>query len=58
MDKPGSEDLETLYGFFESGELIPVIDRLCPLERVLEALQYLGVGRVKGKIVISMGENS
>ncbi|MFC5530294.1 zinc-binding dehydrogenase [Cohnella yongneupensis] len=37
---------------FESGKLVPVIDRLYPLHETAEALTYLGEGHAKGKIVI------
>jgi NADPH:quinone reductase-like Zn-dependent oxidoreductase len=51
------EDLAFLAELFESGQVVPVIDRTYPLSEVPEALRYLGEGRVKGKIVIT-GANS
>jgi NADPH:quinone reductase-like Zn-dependent oxidoreductase len=36
------------------GKVVPVIDRRYPLSEVPEALRYLGEGRAKGKVVITM----
>jgi NADPH:quinone reductase-like Zn-dependent oxidoreductase len=38
----------------EGGKVVPVIDRRYPLSEVPEALRYLGEGRTKGKVVITM----
>jgi NADPH:quinone reductase-like Zn-dependent oxidoreductase len=43
---------------YEAGKIVPAIDRRYPLSEVPEALRYLGEGRAKGKIVISMEENT
>jgi NADPH:quinone reductase-like Zn-dependent oxidoreductase len=47
------EDLLTLRGFVESGAVRPVIDRRYPLERAIEAIQYLEAGHTQGKVVIT-----
>jgi NADPH:quinone reductase-like Zn-dependent oxidoreductase len=39
---------------YEAGKVVPVIDRRYPLSEVPEALRYLGEGRVKGKVVITV----
>jgi NADPH:quinone reductase-like Zn-dependent oxidoreductase len=46
------EDLALLADLFETGEVLPVIDRRFPLNEVPEALRYLESGRVQGKVVI------
>jgi NADPH:quinone reductase-like Zn-dependent oxidoreductase len=46
-------DLLTLRGFVESGAVRPVIDRRYPLERAIEAIQYLEAGHTQGKVVIT-----
>jgi NADPH:quinone reductase-like Zn-dependent oxidoreductase len=37
-----------------SGEVKPVVDRSYALDRVPEALDYLGEGHARGKIVITV----
>jgi NADPH:quinone reductase-like Zn-dependent oxidoreductase len=55
MWKPNKiEDLVFLQELFESGEVVPVIDRRYPLSEVPEALRYLEEGHVKGKVVITV----
>lgn len=46
------EDLETLTGLIEAGQLRPVIDRSYPLEQVPDALRYVESGQARGKVVI------
>jgi NADPH:quinone reductase-like Zn-dependent oxidoreductase len=47
-------DLLTIAALCEAGTVTPVIDRCYPLEEVPEALQYVGEGRQKGKVVITL----
>ncbi len=47
-------DLECIKELFDSGKVTPVIDKCLTLSQLPEALQYIGEGNVKGKIVISM----
>ena len=49
---PNKEDLETLTGLIESGEVTPVIDRTMEFAEIPEALSYLGEGHTQGKVVI------
>jgi NADPH:quinone reductase-like Zn-dependent oxidoreductase len=51
------EDLAFLAELFESGEVVPVIDRRFPLSQVPAALMYLKEKPQLGKIVIIMEEN-
>ncbi|HLO27941.1 MAG TPA: NAD(P)-dependent alcohol dehydrogenase [Anaerolineales bacterium] len=48
------KDLVFMTELCESGKIIPVIDRRYPLSEVPEALRYVGEGRAKGKVVITV----
>jgi NADPH:quinone reductase-like Zn-dependent oxidoreductase len=52
--QPNRNDLVALTQLCEAGKVAPMIDRRYPLREVPEALRYLGEGRVKGKIVITI----
>ena len=49
-----NKDLDFLVALIETGKVTPIIDKHYPLREVAEAIQYLGEGRVKGKVVITM----
>jgi NADPH:quinone reductase-like Zn-dependent oxidoreductase len=52
--RPNLKDMVYITELHEAGKVVPVIDRRYPLSEVPEALRYLGEGRVKGKVVISV----
>ena len=52
--RPNLKDLVYITELYEAGKVVPVIDRRYPLSEVPEALRYLGEGRTKGKVVISV----
>jgi NADPH:quinone reductase-like Zn-dependent oxidoreductase len=55
MWKPNKkEDLVFLQELFESGKVVPVIDKRYPLSEVPEALRYLEEGHALGKVVITV----
>jgi NADPH:quinone reductase-like Zn-dependent oxidoreductase len=54
----GGKDLVEIAGLCEAGKLVPVIDRLYSLAEVPEALRYVGEGRHKGKVVITLESDS
>lgn len=54
IHKPNKEDLIDMNTFFESGQVVPVIDRRYPLSEVPDALRYFGGGHTQGKIVITL----
>jgi NADPH:quinone reductase-like Zn-dependent oxidoreductase len=52
------KDLVAIAELCEAGRVIPVIDRRYSLSEVPEALRYVAEGRAKGKVVISLEDNS
>jgi NADPH:quinone reductase-like Zn-dependent oxidoreductase len=50
--KANKDDLELLAKLLEQGIIKPVIDRLYPLEKAAEAMNYLKLGHSTGKVVI------
>lgn len=55
--RPNLEDLVHIAELCSAGKITPVIDRRYPLSEVPQALQYLGEGHAKGKIVITVGHD-
>lgn len=53
VHKP-NKGLASLIELFETGKIVPVIDRCYPLDEIAEAFRYFGEGHVKGKIVITI----
>ena len=49
-----SSDLETIGNMIEAGKLVPVIDRICALTDVPNAMRDLEAGRVRGKVVVAV----
>jgi NADPH:quinone reductase-like Zn-dependent oxidoreductase len=49
---PSGEQLEQLTPIITTEQMMPVIDKVYPLEQCVEALKYLETGRVKGKLVL------
>lgn len=58
MVRPNTKDLLFMTGLYETHEIKPVIDRSFSLSEVPDALRYLGEGRAKGKVVITLVENN
>ena len=48
------EDLELVANLLESGAVAPVIEATYPLEKLPDALRYLGEGHAHGKLVITI----
>ena len=54
IPKESKEEVIFFKTLAESGELKPVIDRVYPLEMIVEAYQYVETGRKIGNVVINM----
>ncbi len=52
------KDLNILKELLETGKIVPVIDRRYPLSETAEALRYLGEGHARGKVVITVAEDT
>jgi NADPH:quinone reductase-like Zn-dependent oxidoreductase len=52
--KENAQDLSTLTGFVESGNLTPVIDRTYGLSDVPDAIRYFETGQARGRVVVSV----
>ena len=52
------EDLTVLSNLMQAGKVKPVIDRTYTLSQVPEALRYLEEGHARGKVVITLENNS
>ena len=50
------ESLLAITELCEAGKVLPVIDRLYPLEEVPAALKHLGEGHARGKVVITVAD--
>lgn len=55
--QPNLNDLVNVTELYEAGKLFPVIDRRFPLDKVPEALRYLGAGSARGKIIITIEQS-
>jgi len=49
-----NEDLVALKEMVEAGKLMPVIDREYPLSEAAEAVRYVGTGKARAKVVITV----
>lgn len=47
-------DLDVLREMIESGKVKPVVEKVYPLEQVVEAMKHLGTGHARGKIVLKV----
>jgi NADPH:quinone reductase-like Zn-dependent oxidoreductase len=52
--KASGDQLREIRALVDAGVIRPVIDRIFPFESTLDALAYVGSGRAKGKVVVSM----
>jgi NADPH:quinone reductase-like Zn-dependent oxidoreductase len=48
------QDLEALAALLADGSLRPAIDTVYPLERTSEAVEHIGAGRARGKVVVTL----
>ena len=52
--RPNREDMLHIAELHAAGKIAPAIDRRYPLSEVPEALRYLGAGRARGKVIITV----
>ncbi len=52
--RPDGEQLRNIGDLLEAGRIRPVIDKVFPFEQAGEALEYLALGRAKGKVVVKI----
>lgn len=52
--KASGSQLEKITHLIEAGVIKPVVDKVYAFEQVNEAMQYVGSGRAKGKVVIKI----
>ncbi len=53
-----AKDLVSMTELYAAGKVVPVIDKIFPLNETPEALRYLGEGHAKGKVVITVAQNN
>ncbi len=56
--RSSTSDLLALKQLAESGELRPVIDRVYPLDEIVEAHRYVDLGHKKGNVVVSVSPSA
>ncbi len=54
LARANGEDLASLAGLLESGQVTPVVDRKYPLDETAEAIRYLEEGHARGKVVVTV----
>ena len=52
--KPNQKDLNFLNGLLKTGKVKPVIDKTYPFDEIAQALDYIGEGHARGKVVVTM----
>jgi NADPH:quinone reductase-like Zn-dependent oxidoreductase len=52
--RPNTEDVDFVKELIEAGRVMPILDKTYPLSEVPEAISYVGDGRARGKVVITM----
>ena len=55
--KSNQEDLAFMKELMEAGKITPVIDRRYRLSEIPQAIKYLGEGKARGKIVITIADD-
>ncbi|ALC85598.1 alcohol dehydrogenase [Bacillus sp. FJAT-22090] len=58
VHRPNKNDQNFLKDLFVDGTIVPIIDKQYALSEVAEAIQYLGEGKAKGKVVIHVEQKN
>ena len=58
MAQSGKEDLTCLGGLIDEGKILPVIDRVYPLEQTEQAMRYFEEEHASAKVIIKINEDS
>jgi NADPH:quinone reductase-like Zn-dependent oxidoreductase len=53
--RASGEQLRAIAALVDAGTIRPVVDRVFPFESTKEGMAYVGSGRAKGKVVVTMG---
>lgn len=51
-----NKNISMINALVQAGKLKPVIDKVFTLQQLPDAMKYFGSGKVKGKIIVRMGE--
>jgi NADPH:quinone reductase-like Zn-dependent oxidoreductase len=58
MAQSNKNDLNILADLMQSGKVTPVIDRMYPLSQIREAMKYLEAGHARGKVILTLENES
>ena len=58
MAEVKKEDLTLLAELMQSGKVKPVIDKTYPFSEIREAIRYVETGRARGKVIVTLNEES
>lgn len=58
MSEVKKEDLTFLADLMQSGKVKPVIDKTYPFSEIREAMRYVETGRARGKVVVTLNDES
>ena len=47
-----AEDLGIVSPFIDTGVIVPVIDKIYPLDEIADAHKYVEKGHAKGKVIV------
>ncbi|SDB25270.1 hypothetical protein SAMN03097699_0314 [Flavobacteriaceae bacterium MAR_2010_188] len=51
---PNGKQLEAIKSMVENGDIKPEVDNVYPLEKAIEAYEYIATGHAKGKVIVKI----